>query len=78
MIETIFIYYLWFCLGIATAWMACSIYSDIVKGPDHKFGYACTSGFNYLIMFLVACPLVNIVVVSWWVLMTAIRKFEGA
>ena len=65
---TLVIWYLWICLGIFILGLGIGLIEDVLRGPDHKFGFnVLTSPFESMWLFmvaLVACPIVNLFVIG--------------
>lgn len=63
----IYVYwYLGVCLTIAVVLYLGFIYSDIVHGPDHKFGYAYKSGMTFIMIGAVSIPILNLITIPWY------------
>lgn len=71
--------YLGLCLGIAVWWIGLSAYTDIFKGPDHKFGYSYKSAFSYILLVAFACPGLNLLTLAlalWTMLFRWLKVYK--
>jgi hypothetical protein len=67
---TIIYTYLWFCFGIFALMIAAGLYEDLTGGGDPKFGYNILANpiksFYWIITLIVSCPVINLIVISWF------------
>jgi hypothetical protein len=74
MLLTIWYGYLWLCLAIGIVMFLCFAVYDILCllgycKPDSKFGYSFGNIWGLTVAIILVCslPVVNLVVLCWWV-----------